>query len=110
MRTSSEEVGEGVASALGEGPSRATLAAQRVAVLEMAERSFRAPVRPSAWTHALGFVPIAAATRACSRALERAKAAVGVPRKRTSTGDDLAFVRSEQQKLEFYESESFYRR
>ncbi|HEX6271882.1 MAG TPA: FecR domain-containing protein [Polyangiaceae bacterium] len=60
MSTSSEEVGERFGTALGEGPSRATLAAQRVLVMEMAQRSFRERPRPSAWTYALLFVPVAA--------------------------------------------------
>jgi len=60
MSTSSEEVGERFGAALGEGPSRATLAAQRVLVLEMAQRSFRERPRPSAWTYAMVLVPLAA--------------------------------------------------
>jgi hypothetical protein len=61
MSTSSEEVGETVASAFGEGPSRATLGAQRVLVIEMAQRSFRERSRPSAWTYALALLPVALA-------------------------------------------------
>jgi hypothetical protein len=53
MSTSSEEVGRKLATALGEGPGRSTLAAQRVLVIEMAQRSFRPRPRPTAWTYAL---------------------------------------------------------
>jgi len=60
MTAPSEEVGEKFAGALGDGPSRATLAAQRVLVMEMAQRSFRPRARPNAWTLALASVPVAA--------------------------------------------------
>jgi phage baseplate assembly protein gpV len=53
MSTSSEEVGRELATALGDGPGRSTLAAQRVLVMEMAQRSFRPRPRPTAWTYAL---------------------------------------------------------
>jgi hypothetical protein len=48
MSTSSEEVGDRFAEALGDGPSRSTLAAQRVLVIEMAERRFRPRPTPNA--------------------------------------------------------------
>ena len=60
MTPSSEEVGEKFAAALGEGPSRATLAAQRVRVMEMAQRSFRPRARPNFRALALALIPVAA--------------------------------------------------
>ena len=66
-------MGETFGSAIGEGPSRATLAAQRVLVLEMAQRSFRPKARPSAWTWFLALVPVAAAASAMVFYLMRAR-------------------------------------
>ncbi len=59
MNPSSEEVGEQFASALGEGPNRATLAAQRVRVMEMVQRSFRPRPRPNLRALALVAAPVA---------------------------------------------------
>ena len=59
MNPSSEEVGDRFAAALGEGPSRATLAAQRVQVMEMAQRSFRRRARPNLRTLSLAFAALA---------------------------------------------------
>jgi hypothetical protein len=60
MTPSSEEVGEKFAAALGDGPSRATLAAQRVRIMEMAQRSFRPRARPNFRALALAVIPLAA--------------------------------------------------
>jgi hypothetical protein len=56
MSTSSEEVGDRFATALGDGPSRSTLAAQRVLVIEMAERRFRPRPAPNGRALALAAV------------------------------------------------------
>jgi hypothetical protein len=74
MATSSEDVGEILASALGDGPSRATLAAQRVLVIEMAQRSFRPRAQPQLWALVLAFVPLAAVAATLAFVLTRPRA------------------------------------
>jgi hypothetical protein len=74
MTPSSEEVGEKFANALGEGPSRATLAAQRVRIMEMAQRSFRPRARPNFRALALACVPVAALVLVVVFAITRERA------------------------------------
>jgi transmembrane sensor len=61
VKPSTEDVAARFAAGLGDGPSRATLAAQRVRVMEMAQRSFRPRARPNVRVLAVALVPIAAA-------------------------------------------------
>lgn len=74
MKPSSEEVGARFAAGLGDGPSRATLAAQRVRVMEMAQRSFRPRRRPNLRALVFAFVPLAAAVAALVLFLGRERA------------------------------------
>jgi hypothetical protein len=74
MNPSSEEVGEKFASALGEGPNRATLAAQRVHVMEMAQRSFRPSPRPNLRAFSLVLVPVAVVAMAIALFVTRERA------------------------------------
>jgi hypothetical protein len=64
MNPSSDEVCDSIASALGEGPSRSTLAAQRVLVIEMAERRFRPRPSPNARAYVLAAVLVVAVVAA----------------------------------------------
>jgi hypothetical protein len=74
MNPSSEEVGEKVASALGEGPNRATLAAQRVRIMEMAQASFRPRPGPNLRALALALVPVAVVAAAIALFVTRDRA------------------------------------
>jgi hypothetical protein len=77
MSTSSEEVGGRFAEELGEGPSRSTLAAQRVLVIEMAQRKFRPRATPNArvyWGAAVLVVAVAAVFGARALSTDRFEA------------------------------------
>jgi hypothetical protein len=74
LKPSSETVGERFASALGEGPGRATLNAQRVQVLEMARRSFSGRARPRLGAAALACLALAGVATALALYLTRERA------------------------------------
>ena len=74
MNPSSEEVGEQFASALGEGPNRATLAAQRVRIMEMAQASFRPRPGPNLRALSLALVPVAVVAAAIALFVTRERA------------------------------------
>ena len=74
MKPSTEEVAARFAAGLGEGPSRATLAAQRVRVMEMAQRSFRPRRSPNVRALVFALVPLAALAAALVLWLGRERA------------------------------------